>query len=154
LLEEGSDDSARRPLQKSHFHGGSLLVRGQGLIVQLSMDNTHSRTALLFLHHLARRCCNRAIGRKGGTILSRSPALHHLKHPGEDFVASLLGQHKKGKALRNPVPRFWGSWAWLTVSVVRYGFTARCETDLSGSMEPDVPITTPTVHTGLGFIRS
>jgi hypothetical protein len=37
------------------------------------------------LHHLARRSCNRAIGRKGGTILSRSPALHHLEHPGEDL---------------------------------------------------------------------
>lgn len=32
-------------------------------------------------------------------------------------------------------------------------FTARCETDASGSMEPDVPITTSAVHTGLGFIR-
>jgi hypothetical protein len=51
-------------------------------------DNTHSRTALLFWHHLARRSCNRAIGRKGGTILSKSPALHHLEHPGEDLSHS------------------------------------------------------------------
>ena len=74
--------------------------------------------------------------------------------PWRRLVAFLLGQDREGKPLRNPAPGFGGSWVWLTVSVVRYGFTARCETDASGYMEPDVPIATSAVHTSLGFIRS
>lgn len=94
---------------------------GQGLIIQLSMDNTHSRTALLFWHHLGRGSCNRAIGRKGGTILNGSPALHYLDHPRRRLVAFLSGQDREGKPFRSPVPGFEVSWVWLTVSVVRYG---------------------------------
>lgn len=94
---------------------------GQGLMIQLSMDNTHSRTALLCWHHLGRGSCNRAIGRKGGTILNGSPALHYLDHPRRRLVAFLSGQDREGKPFRSPVPGFEVSWVWLTVSVVRYG---------------------------------
>lgn len=138
---------------RGHIHGGLV---GQGPMIQLSMDNTHSRTALLFCHHLARGSCNRAIGRKGGTILSRSPALHNLDHPRRRLIAFLLGQDREGKT-----PSQFSAWICGFLGVAN-GFC--CQIRLhrkmrngripSGYMEPDVPITTSAVHTGLGFIRS
>lgn len=138
---------------RGHIHGGLCWSGAHDSIVHGQYPFKDGSTVL---PSSCKRSCNRAIGRKGGTILSRSPALHNLDHLSRRLIAFLLGQDREGKT-----PSQFSAWICGFLGVAN-GFC--CQIRLhrkmrngripSGYMEPYVPITTSAVHTGLGFIRS